>query len=769
MAFGTIYVPPVGPKQCKIAFIGEAPGQEEEANLTPFVGAAGRILNNNLHMVGLSRQLCYITNISKYSIPHNDFKAAFWVGKSPNQHLLKAKAELLSELDELDTNVIVPLGANPLWALTGHSQIGKWRGSILSTTLPSGKVVKVIGTYHPAAIIRNWGFNPIQRFDLKKALKESEFPEVNLPQRNLIIEPTLNTVIEFLGDNRGDYAYDIETSPGSINCISFAFSKNEALSIPTTKGYWGSWENLGLALKAIHKVSNRDCLKIGQNVGYDIKYIMRAWNILPKKPWHDTMIAQHSCYSELPKGLDFLASVYTNEPYYKDDLKMWMSGISSDEQYWTYNARDSAVTYEVKEALDKEMDELGVRHTFDYMMKLLEPLIFMEMSGLRVDTNKLDSYIKQYSDSLTKREEKFSATFSGVNPHSPQQVQKLAYNKLGLTPITKKGKVTSDKRALEKLSIQSPEIAEVIDIRHDRKLISTYMVDIIDPISGRFMFSINPTGAETYRLSSSTSIFGFGTNAQNIPKKLRDIIIPDEGMEFTEADLVGAESMIVAYWSNDEASINIFKLGKNIHTYTACLVFNMTPEEVKEDREKCDAAGKDTLSKYFRAKKLRHTLEKKGSFIEVQAQLKIPTAEAKRLQRRFYDLNPNLERLFRSIDVELKRNKTLTTATNRKRIFFGRLGPDLVREAVAYEPQEVVGSVINNGIIKFYNEVCKPNRDISVKLQIHDSLLVQHPPDMRAFVVDKLKELLQYNLTYHGRTFYIPIGTKSGANWRDLG
>lgn len=768
MSFGTIHVPPVGPKHCKMAFIGEAPWTEEESNLQPFMGAAGRILNSNLHMSGISRQQCYLTNISKYSIPPKMFNKMLWVGKQPTKKLLELRAELLKELDELDTNLIVPLGGNPLWAVFGNSQIGKWRGSILSTTLPSGKVVKVVPTYHPAAIINNWKFNPIQRFDLKKALRESEFPEVNLPKRNLITAPQLDYALAFFNRNKGDYAFDIETSPGSINCISFAFSKDEAISIPTTKGYWGSWETLRLVLRIIHKVLDRDCLKIGQNMGYDIKYIIRAWNILVRKPWHDTMIAQHSCYSELLKGLDFLASIYTDEPYYKDDLKMWMTGISDDEQYWTYNARDSAVTYEVKEALDKEMDELGVRHTFDYMMELLEPLLFMEMSGLRVDVGKIDDYIKQYSESLAQREEKFSNTFSGVNPHSPQQVQKLAYDTLKLKPITKKGAVTSDKRALEKLSIQSPEIAEVIDIRHDRKLISTYLVDIIDPISGRYMFSINPTGAETYRLSSSESIFGFGTNAQNWPHKLRDIIIPDEGMEFTEADLVGAESMDVAYWSNDEASIRIFEEGKNIHTYTACLVFNMTPEQVKEDKEKCEATGKDTMSKYFRAKKLRHTLEKKGSFIEVQAQLKIPAYEAKRLQRKFYDLNPNLERLFRSIDEQLKRNKTITTATGRKRIFFGRLGPDLVKEAVAYEPQEVVGCVINHGIIRFYNEVCVPEPSISVKLQIHDSLLVQHPLVMREYVVEKLKELLRYDLTYHGRTFQIPIETKSGKNWRDL-
>lgn len=768
MSLGTIYVPPVGPKKCKIAFIGEAPGREEEAGLQPFIGVAGRILNNNLHMAGLSRQQCYLTNISKYSIPGNDFSRAFWTGKNPKPILIKYKEELLKELDELDTNIFVPLGANPLWVLTGKTKIGKWRGSILSTTLPSGHVVKVIGTYHPAAINRNWGFNPIQRFDLKKCINQSAFPEVILPKRNLIISPTMDTVIDFFDRNRGDYAFDIETSPGSINCISFAFSAHESISIPTTKLYWGSWETLRLVLRIIHKVLDRDCLKIGQNMGYDIKYIMRAWNMLPRKPWFDTMISQHSCYSELPKGLDFLASVYTDEIYYKDDLKMWMTGISSDEQYWTYNARDSAVTYEVKEALDREMDELDVQNTFNYMMELLEPLIFMEMSGLRIDAGKLNEYIEQYSKSLAQKEEKFVKTFGGVNPHSPQQVMKLAYETLKLKPIMKKGKPTSDKDALEKLSIQSPEITEVISIRHDRKLISTYMRDIIDPVSGRFMFSINPTGAETYRLSSSTSIFGFGTNSQNIPKKLRDIIIPDEGMEFTEADLKGAESMIVAYWSGDEASIKIFEMGKNIHTYTACLVFNMTPDEVKEDKIKCEAEGKDTLSKYFRAKKLRHTLEKRGSFIEIQRQLRIPAAEAKQLQRKFYDLNPNLERLFKTLDGELKRTKTHITATGRKRIFFGRLGPDLVKECVAYEPQEVVGTVINKGIIRFYNEVCKKHKNISVKLQVHDSLLIQHPIGMRKFVADKVHELFKHELTYHGRTFYIPIDTKSGNNWRDL-
>jgi len=768
MALGTIYVPPVGPKKCKIAFIGEAPWVEEVANLQPFVGTSGRILNSNLHMTGISRQQCYLTNISKLAVPPKMFNKMFWKGKQPTAQLLKLKDELLKELDELDTNIIVPLGANPLWALTGKTQIGKWRGSILSTTLPNGHVVKVIGTYHPAAINNSWKLNPVQRFDLKKILKESEFPEVILPKRNLIIEPTMDDVLHFLGDNRGNFAYDIENKPNWIHCISFAFSKDESISIPTTKSYWGSWGNLRIIWKAMEKVFNRDDLKIGQNISHDIKWIMRNWGVLVKKPWYDTMIAQHSCYSELPKGLDFLASIYTNEPYYKDDLKTWLAGTSTDEQNWTYSARDSAVTYEVYEELEKEINELGVRHTYDYMMELLEPLLFMQMSGIRVDVKRLNEHIEYYKKSLKQREEKFAKTFNGVNPHSPQQMMKLAYGTLKLKPIMKGGKPTSNADALEKLSIQSPEIAEVINIRSERKLISTWLVDLTDPINGRFMFNINPTGAETYRLSSSTSTFGFGTNAQNIPKKIRDILVPDEGMEFTEADLKGAESMIVAYWSGDEASIKIFEMDKNIHTYTACLVFNMNPDEVKEDKLKREAEGKDTLSKYFRAKKLRHTLEKRGSFIGIQKQLRIPAAEAKQLQRKFYDLNPNLERLFKTLDDELKRTKTHTTATGRKRIFFGRLGPDLVKECVAYEPQEVVGTVINKGIIRFYNEVCKKHKDISVKLQVHDSLLIQHPISMRKFVVDKVHELFKYELTYHGRTFYIPSDTKSGKNWRDL-
>jgi len=768
MSFGTIYVPPIGPKKCKIAIVGEAPGKEEETNLIPFVGSSGRVLNDNFHLVGLSRNLCYITNISKYSVSGNDFKKAFWSGTKPNAALLKAKEELLQELDSVDTNVILALGNNPLWALTGHEKLGKWRGSILSTTLPSGRIIKVIGSYHPNAIIKNWSFNPIQRFDLKKAIKENEFPEINLLPRNLIISPSFEDVVRFFDQNRGDYSFDIETSPDSLNCISFAFSKHEAISIPTTKAYWGSWSNLKLILSVIDKVFQRDCLKIGQNMSYDIQWIMRAWDMLPKKPWYDTMIAAHSCYSELPKGLDFLASVYTNEPYYKDDLKMWLTGISSNEQYWKYNARDSVVTFEVMEALNKEMDALKVRHTFDYMMELLEPILFMNMSGLRVDNDKLKSYIEQYSSSLAVREAKFSKTFDGVNPHSPKQVQELAYGTLGLKPITKRGVVTSDKEALEKLSIHSPEIAEVINIRGDRKLISTYLKDIIDPISERFMFSINPTGAETFRLSSSSSVFGFGTNAQNFPRKIRDIIIPDEGMMFTEVDLKGAESMIVAYWSNDEASIKIFEMDKNIHTYTACLIFNMSPEQVGTDRDKCETEDRANDSKYFRAKKLRHTLEKNGSFIEIQKQLRIPASEAKVLQRKFYELNPNLQKLFRSLDAELKTTKTIITATGRKRIFFGRMGPDLVKEAVAYEPQEVVGCVINHGIIRFYNEVCKLHSDISVKLQVHDSLLVQHPPEKKEFVIQELHRLSRYELTYHGRTFFIPIETKSGMNWRDL-
>lgn len=784
------YVPAEGSLDSKIVIIGEAPGSDEEALKRPFVGSSGRILDHKLHFAKINRNDCYVTNLVKLcpvtfkktypefglKTPKNNYDFnIFWQGHKPTKALLECREQLMDELSKL-TNVklIITLGASAMWALTGHSQIGKWRGTVIEKdnfiTLP---------TYHPDSLVKEWELGALMSYDLKKAY-QIVYQRFNWKplNRNLIIRPTLEQVQEFVvksgwypefeQDSYNYVAFDIETSPGKITCISLAYNKNEAISIPLTVEYWKSYSTLRVVIDLVRiLLVNPNLLKIGHNLAFDIQYLARFFNFKVAKPWFDTMIAFHSMYSELPKKLYVLSSIYTNEPYYKDDLKVWQGG-AADEVLWRYNALDSAVTIEIAEILMKEMKTLNVEHTFNFMMDLVEPLLFMTLSGLEVDKSKISGHRVTLSTSLSNRESNFSEQFKGVNPHSQKQVKELAYETLGLDPITKDGKATVDKKALDKLSKKNPHIAEVINIRNERKLISTYLDMEQDPADGKLRFSLNSTGTVTGRLSSSASLFGGGSNLQNVPKKLRDMVVPRDGMMFTEADLKGAEAMVVAYLCDDPVLINKFKKDENIHTYTAQIIWGVTEEEVESNKAKCEAAGKDTDSLYSIGKKVRHSGNYLASWKSLQDSIKCSAAEAKALLTKFYNFNPNLRRWHEDVARQLKGTRTLTSLLGRKRIFFGRIGQDLLRQAVAYNPQETVAHVLNLGIINIYNTLCRDYKDISVKLQVHDSVLIEHPPELKDYIHNELHKLMKIDLKCGRHEFSIPIEVKSGLNWRDL-
>jgi len=800
-----------GPKDCQIALIGEAPGRDDETLGRPFIGADGGILNMKLHRVGLARQSLYITYLSKVRPktwqqvhggrkPINEYDfSVFWSSKAtsarPTPELMQFKDELLLELESVKANVFVALGSAALWALTGEKAIAKWRGSILPCTLPSGRVIKVIGTWHPNAVMRQWALGAVMEFDLQRAVKESNSPEVNRPKRELIIKPTYSDIIDFFKheeqlDTRKRIMYDIETSPAQgMTCISFAYRKDMAISIPTTKAYWGGWDDWRLVMRKVHEILTKPGYeRCAQNASYDIQYLARIYGILPMKSWQDTMIMMHSCYSELRKGLDFITSIFTDEPYYKDDLKVWFEGGYTDDKLYEYNARDSAVQYECMEALDKEMDRLEVRPTYNFMMSLLEPLLYMMLRGVRLNQDKLQYYRTHLLDEWDKRQAEVFKECKVDNPkfiNSPKQlIEWMLANKMA--PPKKQGRYTTEKTKLQAFYYKYPMLEKVIEARETRKLIGTYLgVDVdtrlpskpvADQVDGRIRCSYNSTGAETGRLSSSESIFNCGYNLQNVPKKIRDIFVPDPGKVFTEADLKGAEAMIVAYLAREPIQIKVFEEGGNIHTRNAMMIYshlNVTEEDIKLEKEERGKRDEATKSMYYRAKKVGHSSNYLASKKSLSETLRVSPTDASMLLQRYYAAYPNIRLWHREVEYEIRHTRTLTTPLGRKRIFFGArvvngaLDDQTLREAVAYVPQETSAHVLNLGLINVYNELCS-HPEIELLLTVHDSLLVQHPPELSDFVVKELTRLMSIPLTIHGRTLTIPIEIESGKNWKDL-
>jgi len=331
-------VPGIGPQEAKIAVVGEAPGAYEDAQLRPFVGPAGSVLEQCMHAAGIIRAECYLTNVVKARPTKNDI-SPYFNGRTFSPEGMYWVQELRSELDAHGCNVIVACGATAFSALTGHSQISKLRGYVWPSIGLSG-VRKVIPTIHPAAALydRKGGvkgalasseFKPylyrhVIATDLKKARVESYTRELIRPERQLIYNfASVGEVLEWLDyyEKEPLVCFDIEVVNYELACISFSSDPTIACSIPLS-GQWSETDE-AIIWRGLQRVlGNRVSVKVAQNGIFDIHFLLTRCGIEVRGPIHDTMIAHSVMYPELPKGLAFLGSVYCGaQGYWKDMIK----------------------------------------------------------------------------------------------------------------------------------------------------------------------------------------------------------------------------------------------------------------------------------------------------------------------------------------------------------------------------------------------------------------------------------------------------------------
>ena len=362
-----------GPRDARIVLVGEAWGEREEAlGGQPFAGESGKELFRMLGEAlpdtepGLHQQVCdqmrfgdswvscrgkwlaaasiLLTNVLTLRPPGNNLEAlcvskkestgtgvlALPVvrGKYLSPDYAPEITRLRDELSSCNPKVIVGLGNTALWALAGCTNIGMVRGSVtLGAEVGVAPGTKILPTYHPAAVLRQWAWRPIVVTDLLKAARESKFPELRRPSRRVLVDPTLVEVQAWVRSTLepGRYHWlspDIETAFGQITCIGFARSISEALVVPFVDkraADWSYWKSPGeerQAWDAVALLLQSPIPKLGQNFIYDLQYITRM-GIRPRNCLHDTMLLHHSLFPEMQKGLGFLGSVYTNEQSWK--------------------------------------------------------------------------------------------------------------------------------------------------------------------------------------------------------------------------------------------------------------------------------------------------------------------------------------------------------------------------------------------------------------------------------------------------------------------
>lgn len=553
------WIPDEGPDGASILFVGEAPGETEYEQLRPFVGPSGDILMNVLARNGVERSEVKLANLSHRRPFNNKFEKLLGT-----EELKRSIIDLYKFIEINRPTVIVPLGAFPLSFLTGKKGIKKWRGSILSYI--GDDTIKVIPTFHPAAVLRDRGLYPTFDADIKRIIADSAFAEKRLPVRQFVTDPRGLELEEWVQKlcNSEYLATDIETVKKSkiILCVGFAPSPDVGVCIVPThhEGRRAIERILESSARKIFQFGTFDTLQLSDN-GYTI-CDPKAEEL--ERPYYwDTLIAQHTQFSELPRSLEYLTSIYTREPYYKtegrgnipDDAKGWSAKVDKQNLY-VYNCKDCCTTFEIfleqrKEILRRrpggEWADRDMVESFDYSMSMLEVAAHISQAGLPIDIDRRALLEKVLLDKWAKKQFILDRmTGYETNVRSPK-LANILYDKdkLGLpTRRNRDGKITTDEDAIvsliafckDKLESVSRDDAVLawkiklavcqttLEIRGIRQVLSNYVLERTrDGVyragpDFRIRSTVKVGGTETFRWSMMKYVDGSGFNAQTLPR-----------------------------------------------------------------------------------------------------------------------------------------------------------------------------------------------------------------------------------------------------------
>lgn len=774
--------------------VGEAPGENEVEKGEPFVGFSGMLLDEMLNVTGLKRSEIFLTNVARERPPSNKIGTFFlnpdpkgnlrkptktrpnptW---EPGPHILAGIAKLKEEVARVQPNVIVPMGAVALWAIEGSQQIGKWRGSLL-TSKPEFGSRKVIPAYHPAYILRAMGDRPYLQADLHRVSQQQGFAEIVKPTWNIRVRPSLAQVWEAIWQcyRAKTFSADIETRGYQISCLGLAWSKTDAICIPfmdSKRGdgcYWTEEEEC-LVWQWIEWLFRQPEVElVGQNWPYDASYFIARRGFFPKATW-DTMDMMHVLYAGMEKSLHMIASQYCEYyRFWKDDGRDWDTSMP-EEQHWLYCGEDCLRTLECKDELEWRLRDKGLMHLYRWRQDhLSEALMMASTRGIKVNKDRQGQVVLELQEfainTLGQLEYILGHPF---NPKSPQQCATLLYEDFGATPIInrKTGMITTDDGALDRIALRTPILTPLILRMKDYRSATTLSsnMGLVDA-DGRMRFNLNIGGAETYRLSSSGNNFGTGMNGQNITKgdeeedhdpgrlvvpNLRTMFVPDPGYTLADIDLKRADLVVVAKEARDEVLLQQLAEGFNPYLFASAEYLKCSPEEVEAKHG----------TRYTQMKSFFHGTNYCGTPRTMAANCGMLVSESEALQRWWFGRHPGIKDYHERTKAQLIGRREIRNAFGYRRYYFDR--PDAVlSQAVAWLPQSTVAIVSLMQFVNIFERVPRAQ----LLLQVHDSLLLQYPTHLEEEVLREIFPHLIIEIPYKDKPLILnPTLSTSTVSW----
>ncbi|OGO88821.1 MAG: DNA polymerase I [Clostridiales bacterium GWF2_38_85] len=379
----------------------------------------------------------------------------------------------------------------------------------------------------------------------------------------------------------------------------------------------------------------------------------------------------------------------------------------------------------LREELKKQLNESSQTDLYLFELELSEVLLGMEQTGFMVDKEGLDKYSQFLSEQL-KISEKDIYEFAGeeFNINSPKQLAVILFEKLGL-PTAKKNKsgYSTNADVLEGLRPFNPIIDMILSYRQISKLKSTYtdgLAKVISPLDGRIHTTFRQTLTLTGRLSSVEP------NLQNIPvrqeigRELRKFFVAGDGNVLIDADYSQIELRVLAHISNDEALIQAFKDGEDIHTITASQVFGVPPEAVTSQMRKS-------------AKAVNFGIVYGISDYSLSVDIGVSRKEAGDYIRGYFAKYPKVKEYMDNIVAQAKQDGYVTTLMGRRRYIPELSSPKKPlmhfgeRIAMNTPIQGSAADIIKKAMLDVYHAFAEGGYESKLILQVHDELLIEAP------------------------------------------
>lgn len=775
------FVGGIGPLEPDLMCVGEAPGKNENEQGIPFVGASGEIIDSCFFKAGIRRSEVYITNVCKYQPPMNDLEKLHLIGIN-----LDKECENLweTEIKPLNPKCILAIGRTALAAVMGWPLIPakgdpysilNYRGSIL--TARDGKT-KVVSTIHPAALFSRYDqgeqkggleytYIKLIEADFARAVEESKTRQLSLPDRQLdVCHSSLDLYRFFEKYKLLDKAVtDIESINCVPVCIGFAFNRQHAISVPLLNSIGrNKLTDMGdNELDEVWRLIDNQLRRlrlIGQNLKYDEFKLNRIGFELPYV-FSDTLIKTRVIFPELPdKRLNVQSSLWTREPYYKEEGKEFKLGKQSVERLFKYNGRDCAVTFEVDEEQEKDLEALAEQYKvplkeyyYNYMMRKHKFYLKLENNGFAVDLARKKELFKKYTELAIPVHNRITELVGHeVNVNSYPQMFELLYREMKFKYM--KRNPTSEDTIVRLLGTHAKTkerkeiLTSLLEERRIRTQKSRY-INFCPDYDGRCKTSFNISATETCR--SSTSILkkpirpkkiglAFHTISKHgrLAKDIRSMFIPDKGTVLLSADSSQAEARVVAVLSEDWDLLEAFDK-VDIHRRTAGLIFSYTKDLILTTDlvPVVDIMEKDGPER-FCGKKTRHAGNYdmgKGRFMvefNTDAQkfdipMSISEWRAGQMLELFHAASPKIKQKFHyDIQESLKSTRCIIDPFGGVRIFNGRMDEELYKEGYANIPQRTVAHVVQGAALKIDDEL-NGDKAMMWLSEDHDSLKMQVP------------------------------------------